>query len=145
MSKRMSKAPVYFLALLCPLLGADVLRTGIAYYYSFDRGFWPQFLGLMMSFNVLFAMCTFAVSRARHYNDTLTALRFHIILACALVVQTLAFYTMRPDWLAVNNGLRSLTPLERVAHSEWTLVTIYIVALALWIVRSIQHKGRAFG
>lgn len=140
MSKRTRKAPAFFLACLCPLLAADVLRTGIMYYYSVDRGFWPLFLGLMMSFNVVFSTCSFAVARARHYSDTLTALRFHAVLACVLVGQTLTFYLVRPDWLAVNNGLRSLTLLERAANSDLTICAIYIVALALWTVRSIKRN-----
>lgn len=94
-----------------------------------------------MSFNILFSTCSFAVVRARHYGATLTALRFHAVLACVLVVQTLTFYTVRPDWRAVNNGLRSLTPLERVVHSDLTMLTIYIAALILWIVWSSKRKA----
>lgn len=136
-------APAIFLTCIGPLLATDVLRTLIMYHYSADHGLWTLFLGLMVGFSVLFSICSFAVARVLNCGDTLAALRFHAILAGVLVAHTLAFYTVEPNWLLVNSGMRSLALLQRVVHSDWAILIIYLAAFVLWLGRSINSFRRS--
>lgn len=132
----------HFSACLIPLVVTDLARIAITYHYSIDRGLWPLFLAFMIGASFLYAGLAhlLAYLRSRYYVSI--ALRHHAVLGAMQVGHTLAYFLLKPDWLAVNSGVDELTPLQSIVHNHWTPLAIYLVFYIILIFRTSKPNDQ---
>jgi hypothetical protein len=78
----------------------------------------------------------------RHFNVAI-AFWHHTALGFVLISFTLAYHLAKPDWLAVNNGLRRLTPFQSVVYNHWAPWSIYLFFYLILILRISKHRDGA--
>lgn len=136
MNKRvLDDRQAYFLACLPPLFASNFVSVLIGYKYSVDRGMWPLMLIIWVTVSFLYSVLALLPAHLMRKYNVPTALRHHALLGVVLAVFTSAYYLARPDWLAVNNGIRRLSPLQSVIYNDWTPWAIYLLFYLLLIGR----------
>ncbi|RZI40463.1 hypothetical protein EGT07_22745 [Herbaspirillum sp. HC18] len=133
----------YALTSLIPLWCESLLSTWLGYQYSMDmKGLWPLALGFSIFANCIYAAATVCLANVTGiYRVRLSAL-IHSLLATTLFIQAYLYYTMKIDWLAVNNRVAKLTTMERVVHSNWTPWVIYLVFFAVLVTISVGRRKK---
>ncbi len=131
-----------YLACLVPLLAADLIRALLTNHFSVDRAMWPYFLGFMMGLSFTYSGLAYLTTRLGRNDDVFEVLRQHVLLGTVLVAHTLAYYTLKPDFLALNNGHIKMSALQSVVYSHWTPLAIYLTFYILLIIRIIQTRYR---
>jgi hypothetical protein len=109
---------------------SSLISTGVGYYYSIDvRGWWLLMLFFEGALNLAYVVAYLGIAKfARHF--TMTAALWHAAaIMSAQQIHSLLFYTVRPDWGAINTGLAELTPLQSIIHSYLSYYGIYAVSL----------------
>jgi len=126
--------------LVCAIQGVTVciiVFIGFVLGGTDARTYWPLILFFEMARGGIFAAAFLYVARTtalpRGY-----AIGFNLLAALAQCGLALLFYTLPIDWLAVNNGGRSLSLFESWTQSPlvwWGMGVIFLVAHAALIRR----------
>ena len=122
----------------------NVLETTVRWFSSVDvKGWWPMLLAAQMVISCAYAWVYSFVARL----GTPFSLRFSVFYTLALVgcflVHAVLDYLARPDWLAVNTGLATLTFFQRVVLSPYTAFAIYGLFLGLATIRALRSRHQA--
>jgi hypothetical protein len=122
----------------------NVLSTSYGWFISVDvKGWWPVILAFYLVISCAYAWVYSFVARL----GTPFSLRFSVFYTLALVgcflVHAVLDYLARPDWLAVNTGLATLTIFQRVVLSPYTAFAIYGLFLGLATIRALRSRQQA--
>jgi hypothetical protein len=142
-----SRLPPYdntFAVVLGILAISNVLSTIFGWFRSVDvKGWWPVILAFELVISCAYAWAySFIARKGRSFSRRFSVF-YTLALSGCLLVHTALYYLARPDWLAVNNGLATLTLFQRVVFNPYTELAIYGLFLGLATIRALRSRQPA--
>ena len=101
------------------------------------RAWWPFLVAFDLAIVLMYAVIFAAAMRVAKIRSYLFVVIYNLLLGLMLVIHTTLFYTLKVDWLRVNEGSVPLTSLQCVVFSKNTHLAIFLAFLAgAWIIAS---------
>ena len=102
------------------------------------RGVWLFDIFLRVILSCVYATGYVAGVEARRFRGVLFLVLYHSAVGVCLVATNVMFYSIKIDWLSVNNGIIRLTLFEKFVRSGWTPIAI----LAFFLITAIALSRR---
>lgn len=130
----------YFAPSITFLLIVDVLRIGIGFFVSEDRGSMIMIVPVYLIVSALYVGLTACVVHNRSIWVIRSAFKVGCILGLCQLVLTVLYYCVDIDWLAVNNRAIELTLFQQLVTNYWTSVSMYFISAIAVVAISLSKS-----
>lgn len=131
-----------FLIIFAILLISSIIVLVVGYHDNSDvRGWWP----VVVIFEIIIYGIYTALFLLIDKNSPMSInyiIVYNSILGFIIIFLGIAYYTINIDWLAINNGKKSLTLFQTIINSDITYYTLLVFFLVLYSVIIFNLKWK---
>lgn len=119
-----------FLIILLLLFISGIITSSVGYNYSIDmKAWWPFVLIIGIILYLIYAGLFLLIDNI-HPTPQKYVIVYNSILSLILTIIGTLFHTIKIDWLAVNNGEKTLTLFQLIISNDST----YFLVLGLFLI-----------
>jgi hypothetical protein len=125
MSDRLKK----FFTIMTLLLVSAIIELIVGYYNSSDiRGWWTLVLIVTVVTYWIYGSLFIIIDNINPTSQKYVII-YNSILSTIIAIESILYYTIDIDWLAINNGTKTLTLFESIIHNTSTDLILGIFLL----------------
>jgi hypothetical protein len=133
-----------FAVVLGLLAVSNILSTVFGWFNSVDvKGWWPVVFALEMIVSCAYALAYAFIARTGAPFSLRFSIGYTLALSGCILAHTALYFLVRPDWLAVNTGVATLTPFQQIVFGRYTVFAMYGIFLGMAAFRALRLRQLA--